>query len=93
MWILADILSEQACTEMVITGLCRPCAINSAVGKCSRESDGGPGAHVRRVCAPSDDLASAGSDGSGGEQVWHAACAPSASGFPTAHYGRSRFGA
>ena len=63
-WVLADIVSEQACTEMVITGLYRPCAISSVVGKCSRESDGGPGAHVRWVCTPSDDLALAGSAGS-----------------------------
>ena len=69
MWVLANILSEQACAEMVITGHYRPCAVGSAVGKCSRESDGGPGAHVRRVCAPSDDLALAGSAGSGAEQV------------------------
>ena len=93
MWVLADILSEQACTEMVITGHYRPCAVSSAVGMCSRESDGGPGAHVRRAGAPSDDLTLAGNTGSGAEQMWHAACAPTASGVPTAHYGRSRLGA
>lgn len=43
MRVLANILSEQACAEMVITGQCRPCAVSSAAGKCSRESDGGPG--------------------------------------------------
>ena len=93
MRVLANILSEQACAEMVITGQCRPCAVSSAAGKCSRESDGGPGTHVRRVCPPSDDLTLAGTAGSGAGQMWHAVCGPTASGVPTAHYGRSHFGA